>query len=158
VVACNNDGVWNETGASFDFSVEAAYYQTGWFAGLCLLSGAAVLSLLYRLRMRQLAAAMNARFDERLAERTRLAREFHDTLLQTIQGGKIVADDALRHKSDTVRMENAMERLSEWLGQAIQEGRAALSSLPSKGTNSLRPSNAPAKSAPSSVPSSSQLQ
>ena len=129
VVACNNDGVWNETGASFDFSVEAAFYQTGWFAGLCLLSGAAVLSLLYRLRMRQLAAAMNARFDERLAERTRLAREFHDTLLQTIQGGKIVADDALRHKSDTVRMENAMERLSEWLDQPIQEGRAALSSL-----------------------------
>jgi signal transduction histidine kinase len=38
---------------------------------------------------------MSTSFDERLAERTRLARELHDTLLQTIQGSKMVADDAL---------------------------------------------------------------
>jgi signal transduction histidine kinase len=64
-----------------------------------------------------------------LAERTRLAREIHDTLLQTIQGSKMVADDALDESTDLPRMRRAMGRLSGWLGQAMQEGRAALNSL-----------------------------
>ena len=85
--------------------------------------------VLYRLRVRQIARAIGARFDERLAERTRLAREIHDTLVQTIQGSKMVADDALDEATDFPRMRQAMERLSVWLGQATEEGRAALNSL-----------------------------
>jgi len=72
---------------------------------------------------------MNTRFDERLAERTRLARNFHDTLLQTIQGSKMVADDALDGDADPIRMRIALGRLSTWLGRAMDEGRSALSSL-----------------------------
>jgi signal transduction histidine kinase len=134
VIACNNDGVWNEAGAAWTFSVTPAFYQTWWFDALCVMAGSLLLAGAYRLRIRQIAAALNARFDERLAERTRLAREFHDTLLQTIQGSKMVADDALKHNSDATKMQHAMERLSEWLGQAIEEGRAALSSLRSSTT------------------------
>ena len=69
------------------------------------------------------------RFDERLAERTRLARDLHDTFIQTIQGSKLVADDALDASDDPARMRRAMVQLSGWLGQAMQEGRAALDSL-----------------------------
>jgi signal transduction histidine kinase len=72
---------------------------------------------------------MSARFDERLAERTRMARDLHDTFLQTIQGSKLVADDALDPSTDPVRMRRAMEQLSVWLARAMQEGRAALNSL-----------------------------
>jgi signal transduction histidine kinase len=72
---------------------------------------------------------MNARFDERLAERTRLARDFHDTLLQTIQGSKLIADYALAGSPDSTRLKAALERLSGWLGQATQEGRSALNAL-----------------------------
>ena len=72
---------------------------------------------------------MSARFDERLAERTRMARDLHDTFLQTIQGSKLVADDALDPSTDPIRMRRAMEQLSLWLGTATQEGQAALSSL-----------------------------
>jgi signal transduction histidine kinase len=68
-------------------------------------------------------------FDERLAERTRLARELHDTFLQTVQGSKLVADDALDTSGDLVRMRQTLEQLSEWLARAIQEGRAALNAL-----------------------------
>jgi signal transduction histidine kinase len=82
-----------------------------------------------RLRMRQIARSIGVRFDERLAERTRMARDLHDTFLQTIQGSKLVANDALDEPGDSVRMRRAMEKLSEWLGQATQEGRAALNSL-----------------------------
>lgn len=129
VIACNNDGHWNDVGASLTFRVMPAWYQTMWFRSLC-----AALSLLfiwcaYRLRVRQIAAALSARFDERLAERTRLARELHDTFLQTVQGSKMVADDALDVGAGEDRMRQALEKLSRWLGQAADEGRAALHSL-----------------------------
>jgi signal transduction histidine kinase len=58
-----------------------------------------------------------------------MARDLHDTFLQTIQGSKLVGNDALDEPGDPLRMRRAMEKLSEWLGQAAQEGRAALNSL-----------------------------
>jgi signal transduction histidine kinase len=100
VIASNNDGVWNETGATLDFKVAAAWYQTIWFRALCFLAGVLLLWAIYRLRLRQIAGHMKARFDERLAERTRIARDLHDTFLQTIQGSKLVADDALSATTD----------------------------------------------------------
>jgi signal transduction histidine kinase len=72
---------------------------------------------------------MSARFDERLAERTRLARELHDTFLQTIQGSKMVADDALDGPAEPLRLRHAIQQISVWLAQATEEGRAALNSL-----------------------------
>jgi len=129
VIACNNDGLWNEQGAILDFSVAPAWYQTNWFLVLCIVTGIVVAWAAYRLRMRQVARAMSARFDERLAERTRMARDLHDTFLQTIQGSKLVADHALKPSTDPIRMRGALEQLSVWLGRATQEGRAALNSL-----------------------------
>jgi signal transduction histidine kinase/ligand-binding sensor domain-containing protein len=129
VIASNNDGVWNETGATLDFKVAAAWYQTISFRSLCLVVGVLLLWAIYRLRVRQIARTMKARFDERLAERTRIARDLHDTFLQTIQGSKLVADDALSATTDLSHMRQAMEKLSGWLGRATDEGRAALNSL-----------------------------
>jgi len=129
VIACNNDGVWNENGATLDFIIAPAWFQTRWFLGLCVLSGAFLIWALYRLRVQQIRKSLSARFDERLAERTRMARELHDTFLQTLQGSKLVADDALEKSSDPVHMRRAMEQLAGWLGEAVQEGRATLHSL-----------------------------
>jgi signal transduction histidine kinase len=129
VIACNNDGVWNEAGATLDFSVAAAWYQTNWFRFLCAVSGVLFVWGLYRLRVRQIAKAIGTRFDERLAERTRIARDLHDTFLQTIQASKLVADDALDPSADPSRVYHAVEKLSAWLEQAMREGRAALNSL-----------------------------
>ena len=129
VIACNNDGVWNEHGATLELSIAAAWYQTKWFLGLCVLSGVFLIWALYRLRVQQIHKSLGDRFDERLAERTRMARELHDTFLQTIQGSKFVADNVLKKSDDPERMRRAIEQLSVWLGQANEEGRAALNSL-----------------------------
>ncbi|MEY2394035.1 MAG: hypothetical protein QOF94_380, partial [Acidobacteriaceae bacterium] len=129
VIASNNDGVWNEQGAILAFSVAPAWYQTNSFAVLCVIASALIMWVIFRLRVRHVARSISVRFDERLAERTRLARELHDTFLQTIQGSKLVADDALEQSGDTARLRRAMEQLSIWLGQAVNEGRAALNSL-----------------------------
>lgn len=134
VIARNNDGVWNDAGASLNFTIQPAFYQTVWFQLFYVLVGAMVLWAIYRLRLRQIAAAMGARFDERLDERMRIARDFHDTLLQTVQGSKMVADDALAEDTDLVQMKRSMVLLAGWLGQAIHEGREALSSLRSSTT------------------------
>jgi signal transduction histidine kinase len=92
-------------------------------------SGVFIVYVIYRMRVLQISRAISARFDERLAERTRMARDLHDTFLQTIQGSKLVADDALEPSSDLVRMRRALEQVSVWLARATQEGRAALNSL-----------------------------
>jgi len=86
VAACNNSGVWNEAGASFDFSIDPAYYQTAWFRASCAAAFLALLWALYRFRLHQIAREFNARLDERVNERTRIARELHDTLLQSFHG------------------------------------------------------------------------
>jgi signal transduction histidine kinase len=129
VIACNNDGVWNENGATLDFTIAPAWFQTSWFLALCVLCSFLLIWALYHLRVQQIHNSVSARFDERLAERTRMARELHDTFLQTLQGSKLVAEDALEKPSDPVHMRRAMEQLLGWLGQAIQEGRSALHSL-----------------------------
>ena len=121
VIACNNDGVWNNVGAAIDFTIAPAWFQTYWFFALCAAVALLIVWLVYRMRVRQVAKAMSVRFDERLAERTRIARDFHDTLLQTIQGSKLVADSALKQSADPTPMRGAMEQLSVWLGRATEE-------------------------------------
>ena len=69
------------------------------------------------------------RLEERVSERTRLARDLHDTLLQTLQGSKLVADDALEHRSDVEYTSRSLEKLSGWIDRAMREGRAALNTL-----------------------------
>jgi signal transduction histidine kinase len=72
--------------------------------------------------------------EARLNERVRIARDLHDTLLQTIQGSKMVAEDALDEHADPIRMRRALESVLEWLGRAVEEGRSALNSLRSSTT------------------------
>ena len=129
VVASNDDGLWNEEGASVVFAIAPAWYQTETLRIGSLLVAAFLLWVLYYLRMKQAARSIRARFEERIEERTRLARDLHDTLLQTLQGSKLAADDALEHRSDAEYTSRSLERLSAWIDRAIREGRAALNAL-----------------------------
>jgi signal transduction histidine kinase len=129
VIASNNDGIWNNRGAFLDFRIQPAWYQTVLFKLLLLMLGFGVALTLYLLDRQRYATLLRIRFDERLEERTRLARELHDTLLQTIQGSKLVADHAQQHLDDPGITRTALQRLSQWLDRAVVEGRAALDSL-----------------------------
>jgi signal transduction histidine kinase len=129
VIACNNDGVWNDAGDSIRFTIAPAWYQAKLFRAACLIFGIVALWAAYRIRVHQIKAAAATRFGERLAERTRVARDLHDTLLQTIQGSKMVTEDALEHAAEPGRLRTAIEQLDNWLARATREGRAALHSL-----------------------------
>jgi signal transduction histidine kinase/streptogramin lyase len=129
VQGATSRGQWSEPGAQLLIEILPPWWGTWWFRTI---SAALLLVLVfaaYFYRVRQIAKAISARFDERLSERTRMARDLHDAFLQTVQGSKLVADDALDQSADPVRMRRALEQLSVWLGQATQEGRAALNSL-----------------------------
>jgi signal transduction histidine kinase/ligand-binding sensor domain-containing protein len=137
VKASNNDGVWNEAGATLDFSIAPAYYQTHWFQAACIVAFLASLWGLYRLRLRQVAHQMtnqfNVRLEERVGERTRIARELHDTLIQSFQG-TLFEFQAARNLF-VRRPEDAIRTLDEAIGSAraaIAEGREAIQNLRSR--------------------------
>ncbi|WP_164008417.1 sensor histidine kinase [Pyxidicoccus trucidator] len=86
VIAANNDGVWNETGATLELVLPPAFFQTRWFRALGFAAVLAALWLLYLMRLRQVRAHTRGLLEERHQERERIARELHDTLLQGIHG------------------------------------------------------------------------
>ena len=122
VIASNNDGVWNNTGTSANFTITPAFYQTKWFYTLCALLCLGILFVLYELRVRQVAAQVRGRLEARLAERERIARELHDTLLQGIQGliwrFQAVADRIPEHEPSRELMEQSLERADQVLGES----------------------------------------
>jgi hypothetical protein len=61
VIACNNDGVWNETGATLDFTLLPAFYQTGWFLLLCAGAAGCLAWADYQWRVRQVTARLERR-------------------------------------------------------------------------------------------------
>ena len=129
VVCRNNDGVWNNEAGKVSIDIQPTWYQTTLFRNFAILLGTLLVIIAYYLRLSRYATKLRIRFDERLEERTRLARDLHDTLLQTIQGSKLVADSARGHAENPDSTIRSLDRLSEWLDRAIEEGRQALEAL-----------------------------
>jgi signal transduction histidine kinase len=129
VMASSSDGIWTDPVSSAPFTVLPRFYRTWWFTVAVSACVGVTVAAVHKARLRRVARAMSVRFDERLAERTRVARELHDTLLQTVHGSKLVADRALRDTADRDRLVQTLQQLSAWLGQAATEGRAALQAL-----------------------------
>src|SRR5215469_16188390 len=86
VIASNNDGVWNEQGAMLAFSIAPSWFQTVWFRLLAVFAFGFALWAIYEVRVRQIEQRFNVGLEARVNERTRIARELHDTLLQSLQG------------------------------------------------------------------------
>jgi len=130
VMACNNSGVWNETGAYFDFTITPAYYQTTWFRLKCVAGFLLLLGALYRLRLRQVARQFNMRLEERVGERTRIARELHDTLLQSFQG-VLLKFSAVRFllPPGADEAQKTLGKAIDQAEQAIADGRDAVQGL-----------------------------
>src|SRR4029079_11253406 len=134
-MASNNSGVWNEAGDTLSFSIAPAYYQTRWFAAMVALGRATLLWVAYGVRIRQLAHQFNRTLDARVSERTRIARDLHDTLLQSFQGA-LLRFQSVANVIKT-RPDEANERLHRALDQAeaaITEGRNAVQGLRASAT------------------------
>jgi signal transduction histidine kinase/ligand-binding sensor domain-containing protein len=129
VIASNNDGVWNETGATLAFSIEPAFYQTVWFHLLCLAAAAGILLAAIRWRMRLMAARLVAQFQERLAERTRIAQDLHDTLLQGFISASLQLNLANRKLTADSEAKPLVTEVLELMKRVIDEGRSAVQGM-----------------------------
>jgi signal transduction histidine kinase len=119
VIASNNDGVWNQTGAAFSLYLKPYFYQTYWFYAVCLLAMAVLASLLYRLRVR----GMQKQFGAVLAERTRIAREIHDNLAQEMSGISVQLEVVARTmpagaEAATAHLDNARRQVRHGIAEA----------------------------------------
>jgi signal transduction histidine kinase/ligand-binding sensor domain-containing protein len=133
VMASNNSGVWNEAGDAFDFSVAPTYYQTSWFQASCAAAFFLMLWGLYRYRLHQIAQQFNVRMEARLDERTRIARELHDTLLQGFQA-LMFHFQAVDNLLPPGQGKEALEKVLDRADRAIAEGRDAIKNIRSSTT------------------------
>lgn len=130
VIASNNSGLWNDEGASLEFSIAPAYYQTNLFRLMCVAIFVALFWCLYLLRLRQMRQEFNIALEARVNERTRIARELHDTLLQSLHGLMLkfqAACNMLPHRPEDARQ--TLERAISETEQAIVESRDAIQDL-----------------------------
>jgi signal transduction histidine kinase/ligand-binding sensor domain-containing protein len=121
VIAANNDGVWNTTGATLALVIPPTFLQSYWFKAMLVMGAFVALWLAYSIRLRQLAAGMRRVLEERLGERERIARELHDTLLQGFQGlvfrFQAIAADANTNPAIRDQMESALDQADSVLAE-----------------------------------------
>ena len=130
VSASDTNGVWSDNTAIAEFTVLPAFYQTNWFRALCAIFFMALVWAAYQWRVRQLHHQFAMTMEARVGERTRIARELHDTLLQSFHGAllrfqtvfQLLPERPIEAKE---KLENAIEQAAE----AITEGRDAVQGL-----------------------------
>ncbi|MDH0865930.1 sensor histidine kinase [Mitsuaria sp. GD03876] len=134
VKAANNSGLWNEDGARLEFSILPAFHQTTWFRASCavLVAGLAWcgFQLWLRMRIRRLRREFETTLDVRVGERTRIARDLHDTLLQRFHGLLLQFQAAFNLLPD--RPDDSKKVLAsaiDQVAQAITDGRDAVQGL-----------------------------
>ncbi|MCI0601897.1 protein kinase [bacterium] len=103
VKACNNDGIWNEAGASFAFYLRPHFYQTYWFYGLCFLTALSVAIGAHRIRVRQLKGREKDLIRV-VDEKTRDLREANDKIARLQESAP-----------------QALENLSAWSKSAAED-------------------------------------
>jgi ligand-binding sensor domain-containing protein/anti-sigma regulatory factor (Ser/Thr protein kinase) len=138
VRASNADGVWNETGASLAFSLAPHIYQTWWFYALAGLAALGLGLFIHRLRV----ARVHSQYAATFAERTRVARELHDSLLQGMSGA-IMHLRGLRKRfgagAPPAELVEEVKQIEEVIGTNMEETRRFVWNLRTQPEGALGP-------------------
>jgi signal transduction histidine kinase/ligand-binding sensor domain-containing protein len=130
VASTDTNGVWSDKVATTEFTILPTFYQTVWFKGACVLAILGCIYLGYRLRVQQLSRQLRVRMYERIAERTRIAQELHDTLLQSFQGLMLRFQGANQILlSNPSQAKEALEGALDRADQALTESRQAIQGI-----------------------------
>jgi ligand-binding sensor domain-containing protein/signal transduction histidine kinase len=129
VMASNSDGLWNGSEAAVGLMIGRVFWQTWWFRAAVSGTFALMVLGLYRLRLHQMTHQLNVRFEERLAERTRIAQELHDTLLQGFLSASMQLHVATETLPDDSPARAGLTRVAALMRQVIDEGRNAVRGL-----------------------------
>jgi signal transduction histidine kinase/ligand-binding sensor domain-containing protein len=124
-VAAVNGGVWSESEAAWEFSIAPMFYQTRLFLATCVAATLLALVGAWRLRERQVRRS----FSLVLAERTRMAREIHDTLIQNMVGVALQFDTLVAELPSSPSATRTIDRLRRQTELSIREARQAILDL-----------------------------
>jgi signal transduction histidine kinase len=129
VEASDTNGSWSGAPANLAFTILPAFYQTRWFLSLCVLTVLALLYLLYQLRLTQATQRVRASMKGRMAERERIARDLHDTVLQSVQGLILKVHAGLRQIPAEEPGRQTIEKALDYADQVLAEGRDQVKNL-----------------------------
>lgn len=125
----NNDGVWSTTPASISFTILPAFYQTWWFRLVYLMLAAALLYLMYLVRMRRIVMRVRLQAEARFAERERIARDLHDSLLGEVQGLALRVGTIVDLTPDSHHLKEGLERTLKVAEEVMRSGRERVQHL-----------------------------
>jgi signal transduction histidine kinase len=114
---------------------EPVFWQRWWFRLLCVLAFMSVLLAFYSYRLHQRTRQLNLRFEERLSERTQIAQELHDTLLQGVISASMQLHVAVDRVPEDLPAKPSLTHVLEVMGQVLEEGRNALQRLRSSASS-----------------------
>ena len=129
VMASNSDGTWNSVEQTLGFEIARAFWQTLWFRLAVALTVGFIAFAIYRIHLLQVIKQLNVRFEERLAERTLIAQELHDTLLQGFLSASMQLDVAIDQLPEASPVKKRLMRVLDMMRQVNEEGRNALRGL-----------------------------
>src|SRR5271166_5736904 len=126
VNASDANGIWSDKIATEEFTVSPAFYQTNWFRAVCACLFLMLLWAAYWLRVRQLRHEFEVTLEARVGERTRIARELHDTLLQSAHGvllrfqtvSQLLPERPVEAKD---KLDSAIEQTADFITEARDE-------------------------------------
>jgi signal transduction histidine kinase/ligand-binding sensor domain-containing protein len=123
VQAATARGAWDEPGTSLQIVMLPPWWATWWFRALYITVFALVIWVAYVIRVRQLSHELTMRMQERINERTRIARDLHDTLLQGLVSASLQLEVADRQIAVDATPKPLVQRVSQLLRQLIDESR-----------------------------------
>src|SRR3984893_2185913 len=130
VRASDSEGVWDRIGILYNVTQQPYFYQTTWFRLVSVSALVLLLFAVYLIRVRHIIQQTHIRHEERLVERERIARELHDTLLQSFQGLTLHFQRARNLLPErTSEAIQTLDRALDGAEQAIVEGRDAIHDL-----------------------------
>jgi ligand-binding sensor domain-containing protein/signal transduction histidine kinase len=128
VEGAESRGLWTQPGKEVKIEILPPWWLTGWFRTACVLTLLLLLWMLYQIRMGQLKNQFNAALEARVDERIRIARELHDTLLQSFQAVMLKLY-SMRSVVGPAEARQKFDALLEQGQQAITEGRDAVQGM-----------------------------
>src|SRR5262249_27527001 len=137
VIASNSEGHWNSEATAITVEVLPLFWQTSWFQISAVLGFALVCIAVYRLRLHQVTNQLSLRFEERIAERIRIAQDLHDTLLQSLVGASMELYVATNGVPAELPARHQLNDVLEKVRRLVDEGRNAVSGLRSSGSHGL---------------------
>lgn len=129
IMASNTLGDWSGPETDIAFIIHPAVWQTWYFRLLCAVALGMAVIVLYRIRLLHYREQLNRRFQDRLAERTRIAQDLHDTLLQGVLSASLQLDIAQDHLPEDSPTRPMLRRILQLMQQVTEQGREALRGL-----------------------------